>query len=49
MILKLMSKRIVQKSKAGLLATLALRANLRLFKALRALVSLREDDDGLTF
>jgi hypothetical protein len=33
--------------KAGLLASLALRVNLRLFKALRALVPLREDDDSL--
>ncbi len=32
---------------AGLLALLALRANLGLFKALRALVPLREDDDSL--
>jgi len=34
------------KAKAGLLALLALRANLRLFKAHCALVPLREDDSS---
>jgi hypothetical protein len=37
----------MQQSRAGLLASLALRVNLRLFKALCALVPLREDDDSL--